>query len=292
MNVIFHAQPARAQDILGSIPFHQWRVPNRNRAWCEFRHVANGIHLRFPDLADFTINEDGFEVDAIPVPGLDAASLEHLQLNQVLPLALSVQGIPVFHASGIELAGAAVAFVGESGRGKSTLATYMALHSAALITDDGLELEWRDDHYLVKRSHPSVRLWEDSQEALVGNRLPTAPAVSYTDKARFLAGQQLSLCDGPRPLRCTFFLGEGETDRITITRMSAAEAAMEWVKHSFLADVGDKQRLSTHFAEITRLAAQGISFRLDYPRRYDMLPAVADALRHHASREGWTATRD
>lgn len=278
MNVAFRTQPALPQVALTEQPFHEWRQSHDDSVWCEFRRLADGIHLRFPDLADFVIVEQGREVLATPVPELDAATLEHLQLNQVLPLALSAQGIPVFHASGVELDGIAIAFLGISGRGKSTLAMHMALQGAPLITDDGLELEWRDDSYRVKPSHPSVRLWEDSQEALIGDRLPTAPAVSYTDKARFLVDQQLPLCGGPRPLRRAFFLGEGDADNIVITPMTAAEAAVEWVKHSFLADIGDKHRLSMHFAEIARLAAQGISYRLDYPRKYDTLDDISAAI--------------
>ena len=278
MSVTFEVRQAQPQNALADTPFHRWTLPPEEMVWCEFRRVASGIHLRFPELADFTISADGRTVHATPVPELDAVTLDHLYLNQVLPLALSAQGIPVFHASGVELDGCAIAFLGASGRGKSTLATHMALRGAPLITDDGLVLDWNDGHHRVQPSHPSVRLWEDSQTALVGDRLPTAPAVSYTEKARFLVDQQLPLCSGPRPLRRAFFLGEGKTDRIVITPMTAAETAVEWVKHSFLADIGDRQRLASHFAQIGQLATQNFSYRLDYPREYDRLDAVSAAI--------------
>ena len=76
-------------------------------------------------------------------------------------------------------------------------------------------------------------------------------------------------------------LGDGESEDIAITPLSAAEAAVEWVKHSFLLDVGDKTRLASHFAQIGLLAAQGLSSRLDYPRRYAMLDDVHAALQAH-----------
>ena len=281
MNVTFTVMQAQRQAPLPVTRFHQWLFPDEEVAWCEFRRLPIGIHLRFPGLADFTIGADGREVGAIPELHLDAATLEHLHLNQVLPLALSAQGIPVFHASGVELAGSAVALLGESGRGKSTLATYMALQGAPLITDDGLVLDWAGDHYRVEPSHPSVRLWQDSQDALVGSRLRSAPNVSYTSKARFLAGQLLPVCSVPCPLRRAYFLGEGESDDIVITPISAAEAAVEWVKHSFLLDIGDKTRLASHFSQVGKLAAQGISYRLDYPRRFEVLADVRAALLSH-----------
>lgn len=281
MKVDFLRLPAKAQAPLEDHAFHEWRLPSAATAWCEFRRIPNGIHLRFPELADFTIIAQGREVQATPVPDLDDSTLDHLQLNQVLPLALSAQGIPVFHASGVELEGVAVAFLGVSGRGKSTLATYLALQGAHLITDDGLILDWAEDQVRVRPSHPSVRLWRDSQDALVGPSPRLAPAVSYTDKARFLADKLLPMCDGPRPLGGAFFLGEGDCDDIVISPMGAAEAAIDWITHSFLLDVGDKQRLASHFSQISRLAAHGTSYRLDYPRHYDALANVRHALLAH-----------
>ena len=278
MNVDFQVLPPRPQATLADAAFHDWRLPPDDDAWCEFRRVPEGIHLRFPALADFIVSAHGCAVRAIPIPTLDKATLDHLHLNQVLPLALSAQGIPVFHASGVEFGGGALAFLGVSGRGKSTLATHLALQGAPLITDDGLVLDWEDDHYRALPSHPSVRLWQDSQDMLIGTRLSAAPAVSYTSKVRFLADNLLPLSDGPRPLRRAYFLGEGDSDDIAIIPMSAAEAAVEWVKHSFLLDIGDKKRLASHFNQIGQLAALGISYRLNYPRRYEMLDEVRAAL--------------
>ena len=208
MSVVFKVSPPQAQLPLRGAAFHHWHESPGDEVWCEFRRLSNGIHLRFPGLADFTISGDGREVAAVPAPDLDDATLEHLQLNQVLPLALSAQGIPVFHASGVEMASGAVAFLGVSGRGKSTLATHLALRGAPLLTDDGLVLDWREDRYHVQPSRPSIRLWQDSQDALIGGRQSPAPAVSYTDKARFVAEGLLPLCNESQPLLGAFFLGK------------------------------------------------------------------------------------
>lgn len=287
----FHRQRARAQAILTEPPFHVWHVPPSGTHWCEFRRLSNeggDIHLRFPDLADFVIAANGERVDASPVPDLDDVTLEHLQLNQVLPLVLSAQGRAVFHASAVVVAGDAVAFLGESGRGKSTLATHLALKGAPLLTDDGLCL-WlpgesgSPDHTCwVEPSHPSVRLWQDSEDALIGGRMAAAPAVSYTRKARFLADQLLPLCSEARPMRRAYFLGDGSAEGVRITPMTAREAAIEWVKHSFLLDIGDKSRLATHFEQVGLIAALNLSYRLDYPRDYGMLDAVQMAISEHA----------
>ena len=280
MSVTFKLSPAQLQASMDAPPFRHWSNPEEP-AWCEFRRMPQGIHMRFPDLADFLVTPDGREVHATPAPELDVATLEHLQLSQLLPLALSAQGKPVFHASCVAMEGNAVAFLGESGRGKSTLALYLSLQGAPLITDDVMVLERTGHHYKVQPSHPSVRLWQDSQDALVGKRLPIAKPVSFTSKARFLPGNLLPRCEEPQPLRRAYFLGEGTSGKVTITPINASEAAMEWVKHSFLLGIGDRHRLKSHFELISHLASQGISYRLDYPRRYDLLHEVQAALLAH-----------
>ena len=96
-------------------PFHAWTFPD-GALWTEFHRAGGGYLLRFPNLADFQVSADGRNVTCFPVPEVSEATVRHLYLNQVLPLALSKQGHLVFHASAVEVAGGALAFVANSGR--------------------------------------------------------------------------------------------------------------------------------------------------------------------------------
>jgi len=72
-------------------------------------------------------------------------------------------------------------------------------------------------------------------------------------------------------------------------RLSAAEALVEWVKHSFLLDVEERPRLASHFDQVAALANQPMHYRLDYPRRYENLARVRQAIVEHADNESVTA---
>ena len=208
------------------------------------------------------------------MPGVSEATSQHLYLNQVLPLVLSKLGKLVFHASAVEVPGGAVAFAAESGRGKSTLAASFAVNGFRFLTDDGLVLEPAADGYQVQPSHPSIRLWEDSEEALIAPGVETAPAVSFTSKSRFLAGEAIPFCDQPRPLRRMYFLGDGSAETIQIHRLSPAEALVEWVKHSFLLDVEEQ-------------APAGLAFRSggrSGQPAHTLPPRLPEALRGPAAR--------
>lgn len=267
---------------LGHPPFHTWGAPGE-APWCEFYREERSYRMRFPGLADFKIRSAG-ATECYPTPGVTDATLRHLHLNQVVPAILSLQGRAVYHGSCVDMGGSALAFLGMSGRGKSTLVTYLCLHGGRLITDDALELEWDKDRPHAVPSHPSVRLWDDSRDALLPEDATTTLPPSFTTKERFAAENLFPLASLPVVLRRAYFLGDGSSDTIAISPLGAADAHMHWVQNSFLPDPHDKERISLHFQQVSRLALVGLGYRLDYPRRYESLEAVRDAVLEHASR--------
>ena len=264
--------------------FHKWMFPD-GTPWTYFYRKGEGYLLRFPGLGDFDVSADGLFIQAWPVPGVSEETIQHLYLNQVLPLALSKQGKWIFHAGAIDTPFGAVAFLGESGRGKSTLAASFAMSGYRFFTDDALLLEKLEDVYLVQPSHPSIRLWRDSQEALVGDDVQLAPPVQYTSKARLLSGGELGFCPESRTLRRMYFLGDGSSTDVCIERMTPSEAVMGLVKNSFLLDIEAPDAVASHFNRLADMAELQIYYRLDYPRSYDMLPAVRQAIIEHAAAE-------
>ena len=278
----FSQADARAQTSLPRAPFHEWVLSDGTPS-TQFYRDGSGYLLRFPGLADYQVSADGRDVFCCPVPGVSDETTRHLYLNQVLPLALSRQEKLVFHASAVDVGGAAVVFAGESGRGKSTLAASFATSGSPFLTDDGLVIEERAAEYWVAPSHPSIRLWDDSRQALVRLGAPTAEPVPFTSKTRFLAGDEIPFCNEPRPLRRVYFLGDATSPRVSIEQVSRSDALIELVKHSFLLDIQARELIAAHFDRLSRLVAPGIYFKLDYPRTYESLPDVRRAVLEHVS---------
>jgi len=285
--VDFKLLDARIPEEVHTAPFHERVFPD-GTLWTQFYRTDTGYLLRFPDLGDFEVSADGCAVHCRPATGISEDTVQHLYLNQVLPLALSKQGKLVFHASAVEIGGAAAAFMGESGKGKSTLAASFATSGFRFLTDDGLMVEASVSGYRVLPSHPSIRLWQDSEAALIAPDTPTAPALEFTSKSRFLAGETIPFCDSPRPLRRVYFLGDGSAANLTFQRMRPAEALIELVKHSFLLDIEEREMLAAHFDELSSLANLPIYYRLDYPRRYEDLATVRQAIIEHTTEESET----
>ena len=277
----FHLAEAPPPEPLESAFFHGWIFPD-GTPWTRFYRTDSGYLLRFPELADFEVSADGRVVSSWPIPGISEETIRHLYLNQAPPLALSRQGKRVFHASAVEAPAGALVFLGESGRGKSTLAASFALSGFRFLTDDALLLEPKAGGYAVQPSHPSIRLWDDSKDELVGDDARLAPAVQYTSKARLLSGDALAFCSEERMLRRMYFLGAGDADQVGFTPMTPGDAVMGLVGNSFLLDIAGRESLSAHFNQVVELANMPIFFRLDYPRSFAALPAVRQAILEHA----------
>ena len=272
--------PARPQSALQSAPFHQY-VFDDGTVWTEFYRSGQDYLLRFPGLADFEVSADGTEVVAHPAEDCDEATVEHLYINQLVPLALSRQGRPAYHASVVTVPGGAVAFLGKSGAGKSTLAASFAWHEGSFLTDDALLIEETKDRCMALPSHASLRLWEDSMDALIDERTAMASAISYSTKARLLAGKALAYSDEPQPLLAAFVLDQQGAEAITIRSLSGLERYMSWIGNSFLLDIEDHDLLSQHFEWTHRISGAVPTFSLDYPRDYGILPDVRNAVREH-----------
>jgi energy-coupling factor transporter ATP-binding protein EcfA2 len=181
--------------------------------------------------------------------------------------------------------GRAVAFAGPSGRGKSTLASAFYRAGYQLIADDCLLLEAQADGVQAIPAYPSVRLWQDSLEALLDADDPDAERLvemaHYTSKKQLLLSPDSSTPEGSRPpLAALFLLGEappgGVNETIRIAPVKGLSLLMALIEDSFALDVVDHQEVSRSFRGLGRLAAALQVYRLDYPRNYESLSRVID----------------
>jgi hypothetical protein len=115
--------------------------------------------------------------------------------------------------------------------------------------------------------------------------MPMAPPVEFTSKARLLSGGILAFHVAPQPLRCVYFLGDTEVQVPIIEALKGRDVLIELAKNAFLLDMAESNRVSAHFQQLSQVARLPIYYRLEYPRRFDALPAVRKAIVDHAKRQ-------
>lgn len=154
-----HLTLAPRRELLDGWPDGSERIATTRRAdgrvagsWS--RHPDAGYLLRAEGFGTFVVSADGTEARCAPVLGLPTWKWQRYLVGQVLPLLAVIHGHEVFHASVVAKAGRAVAMVGPSGGGKSSLAAGLVLRGHRYLADDVLAV--RPDAGLV--AEPGVAL--------------------------------------------------------------------------------------------------------------------------------------
>ena len=258
---------------------HHWYTTSGDIS-ISLARIDKGFLLRFPSLADFVIDAAVYSIGAWAVPGTDEETVRHLLLDQILPRVLAYKGRLVLHASAVSVEGQAIAFVGETGWGKSTLAASLHLSGYPLLTDDGLLIKTEGDCVKALPSYSGLRLWSQSINALF-KELPSCKAMaSYSEKNRVRLPKNNKT--DPIELTALFILGEpaleAETGSIKVSSLSQRDACMELVRNSFQLDVSNHKQVTGLFTAASSVAERLPVFTLSYPRDFSCLPAVHDVI--------------
>jgi hypothetical protein len=109
--------------------------------WYKATETVDGYVLRFHDCGEFRVSPSLDRVEVRATPGPNAPILPVLMAGTVSSFLLTLRGATILHASAVAVDGGALAFVGPSGRGKTTLAALLSRAGAALVTDDVLAVD-------------------------------------------------------------------------------------------------------------------------------------------------------
>lgn len=257
----------------------------------EFHRTADGYLVRFPGQADFLItapsDPEQTTITGWQDPDCSRQNAANLFHNAILPILGNHTGGLFLHGSAVRLfAGdkeeGAVAFLGLSRGGKTTLAGSFAKAGYPFLTEDVIDLAMRDEVYWLQPKRSKLRLFVDSAQHLLGESADFADANAKQDVE---AGKTLPFSDRPVPLRQIYVLGTDHRADLSIRRLSLQEALGALLPHAFILDVEDKPRLKQHFSRMADLSRGIGCYALDYRRDYAELPLVQRAILENYRKE-------
>ena len=261
---------------------YDWQSED-GRSNTRFGYLGGRHMIGFPNLADFCIDLDRRIIRYYPDPGIAHASFRHLLLDQVLPRSFGQLGKLVLHASSVRLRnGKSIAFLGESGWGKSTLASSFLASGDQLVSDDCLLIERRGDQLIATASYHGVRLFDDSADAIFSRPPEATPVAHYSSKRRRRVSQpersESVALDAIFLLRDPTKL-ESDSD-ITLERIRGSGSMMSLIRQLFLLDPLDKKIIADTFYGVSACLTGDIPvYRLGYPHRHKMLEDVHRVIR-------------
>ncbi|MBW4596886.1 MAG: serine kinase [Brasilonema angustatum HA4187-MV1] len=214
--------------------------------------------------------EFGHKIVVEPDPGIDEDLLRPFILGPALAVLLRQRGLLVLHASSIAVKGGAIAFLGHSGWGKSTLAEAFHTKGYSIFTDDVMAVKMDTDEPIVFPGFPQVKLWSDAATSL-GHTPENLPLLhSMTEKLvyRFSEG----FCEKPLPLKRLYVLDKGTQHSIE-EPLHPANAFMELVRYSRAVNLLQTPDFTkTHFDQCQKLVKQISVCRLRRQFSLDALP--------------------
>ena len=233
-----------------------------------FCRVDGGYVGRMPGIADFVIDEDLRRVVCHPATVGRSQVIPIVVPGTVTAFLLSVGGGFVLHGSAVERAGRALAFVGVSGQGKSTMAAMFCASGASLVTDDVLPVEFdggnaTDDPVRCIRSGREIRLREKA--ASLANRFGTDAMVRVTEDERHAVAPVTTTLDRlplaaivlPRPDR--------EHQYVRARTLRPGEACLRLGRCERIEGWRDRDHLRRQFVDVGRVAASVPVFEVSVP---------------------------
>ncbi|BAY48401.1 hypothetical protein SAMD00079811_60240 [Scytonema sp. HK-05] len=170
----------------------------------------------------------GREVVIDPVLGVEEALLRTILLGPILSILLRQRGLLVLHASCVDINNKAVAFMGGSGWGKSTLAAAFHTKGYDILTDDVMPIEFVSDSPIVIPAYPQFKLFPEAVASLGQDTDRLSPVFQNSPKLsyKFERGFQQT----PLPLQRIYVLDKGSAHKIT--KLQPQEAFVELVRHT------------------------------------------------------------
>jgi len=251
-------------------------------SWYRFAPLDDGsTYVGWDGIGEFLVAPDGRTIAWRRLDGSSIESFQVYMLGQALSFALVKQRFEPLHATAVVVGDRAVAFLGENGSGKSSLAACFIEAGHRLLTDDLLLLLERARQMVAFSGPARIKLFPQIARRYFGPLAGRVPMNPDTQKLILpLDGHGGS--SAPAPLGAMYVLapprGVARSDGVRIDPLAPRDALMEVVKGTFNWRLVNADRLARQFEMAARVSALVPIRRLAYPRALGRLSDVRDAI--------------
>lgn len=277
-------------DVVIQIGKLDWFPPQPICTATYFHVTAEEAYLFWEQVGAFLVR-NGKEIIIDPLPGVEERIIRLPLLGAVLAVLLHQRGFLVLHASSVAVNGDAVAFLGEKGWGKSTMAATLYARGHNVMADDVVALDISGTKSpMVLPGFPQLKLWPEAIASSLGDDPETLPQIHSQVEKRTRRTADRFLQEA-RPLKRIYVLCGGP--KPTLRDLQPQEALLQLISNSYMARFG-KQLLQgvgafSHLSQCTSLIKDVPIYRLERPRSLELLPAIAQLVEEDLSHEIYQA---
>lgn len=232
--------------------------------------------LKIPGIARYFVNA-GREIVIDSEAAAPALDVRGYLLGSIFVVLCQQRGLLPLHASAIAGKSGVVAFLANSGQGKSTLAAHLAQRGFRVLADDVCLIDTtRQGSAMVIPTAPWLKLWRTSLENLGRNAEGLAQVFTDDDKYRL----PLAPVSTPEPICRLVFLESTQispTSEIEeVPRLQAIPLLMDLTHHSYLLEATGQQE--KNFLRCGQVLSQARAYRLIRPWGLMHVESTIDAL--------------
>jgi hypothetical protein len=236
----------------------------------DFKITEDTIYRYWDDIGRFKIT-NGNKIIVDPASGVNDVVLRSFILGTVMASLLYQRGLFVLHASAVNINNRVIAFLGNKGYGKSTMAMTFYLEGYPVIADDYIVME-PDNFPFVYPGYPSLRLSFKARDH--GNFSRERVYHNETDMDKIHVGAHKNYSSDQIPLKKLYVLERGE--KIKINSFKPQEALMKLVENTFGIIRFNKSDFVDNLRQCSSLLDHVDISLLEVPDSLDQLPKVVE----------------
>jgi hypothetical protein len=256
----------RTKDRAGRVVSRYWQTSRRG-----------GYRLVWKDTGTFDLDARRGTVTCFLDPASSRGSVDEVLRGPVCAFFLLEKGFEPLHAGAVALDGCCIAFAGNPGAGKSSLAAWMSRHGAKFLCDDILPLRWRGRTVCGHPGLAQLRLEPPAAREL-GWRESRRASREPREKSKF----RVKTSRGPRPVARIYLLERGKAHAaggVTIRRLEPRPAFRALLKCTRNDSLDTPERLRRQMRLFAHLARTVPVCCLRYPSNFAAFPAVLERIR-------------
>jgi hypothetical protein len=213
----------------------------------------------------------GREIIGDPDAGMDEELMQFLAQGPALSVLLNQRGYLTLHASCIKIGDTAVAFMGDSGAGKSTMAAALHVRGHGLVSDELTVINNSGSEPQAYPGYPGLHLLPDVANQF-RNQLEDLVRIGVHDR-KVKVPAHSGFPRAPVSLVKIYLLSEGPHFQVSL--LKGHKAVYELVKHSYWIRLVHDFRPSSYFLQCARLCARIPVMKLATPKVASALPEIA-----------------
>ena len=276
---------ACAHQIGSSVSIRRARLPETlssvTAVFPEGQCNENELLFNIPDAARYLIRS-GSEILVDQAANSNPGDVAAYLLGTAFGVLCHQRGTYPLHGSAIDIVDGCVAFVGNSGAGKSTMVAALASRGHQVISDDLCVFEASEQGVRVWPGLNRLRLWEDALAALDCDQ----PGIEreFRGLNKYLVPTQpIRNPQNPRRLQRVYQLAAAaDGDPTTITRLQGAATVEVLMQNIYRVAIAERMgRKANLFVTCAAAAREVPVYRFSRPLGFQILPDVLKVLEEH-----------